>query len=84
MVHRYLTINRLAPCLDGAWVKEREERRKTVRQEISAPRMSPLATAVFKEEQVKREMERRLSLWLHKKGLSADFTEERKIMKRLA
>ena len=70
--------------LDQDWLNDREARRKEVWNEITMPSMGHGALEALREQRVQREMERRLTMWLHNKGLDADFTVPQRIMKRKA
>ena len=58
--------------LNQAWLDDRETRRKAIWSELTQPAMGHGALEALREERVKREIERRIVYWLHKKGLSAD------------
>ena len=68
----YPVIVRLQPRLHADWIADRDARRAAIWRELTAPAMGHGALEALREERVKREMEQRVSYWLHKKGLSAD------------
>ena len=76
MINKHAEAPRLIPRprrrLNQDWLTAREARRQVVWRELTQPSMGHGALEALREERVKREMERRVAFWLHRRGLSAD------------